>query len=363
MRRDRIFITGGAGFIGSHLAAKLSGRGDIVVFDNLHPQTHHQNPDNLARLTAHGIPVIASDIRDGAALARAVRDVSPDIIFHLAAETGTAQSYDEPARYTDVNVTGTAHLIEAIRQAGGVKRVILASSRAVYGEGSCVYPDGTAARAEHRNADDLRSGDFWLKDKDGRPLRPTATNATCLPAPMSIYASTKLMQEYLLQQAVWNSDTQLGILRLHNVYGPGQSLHNPYTGVLANLCLHIQQNRRLRVFEDGLITRDFVWIDDVVDACARMAEVEDLPQEILDIGSGRPCTILHAAQTLLSLFGKDPDRLAITGEFRPGDIRHAVANIDAAKTVLGWQPKMPLIRGLGELVDWSRNAAVTRHVA
>ncbi|MDX5402062.1 MAG: NAD-dependent epimerase/dehydratase family protein, partial [Rhodobacterales bacterium] len=186
-------------------------------------------------------------------------------------------------------------------------------------------------------------------------LTPVPTNADCPVAPASIYASTKLMQEYLLQQAFWGTGTRVGILRLQNVYGPGQSLNNPYTGVLSIFCRQIREGRALDIYEDGLITRDFVLVDDVVRAFAMMGNAGVMPQDILDIGSGQPATILDVARKLLALLDAPTDRLTVTGAFRPGDIRHAVADISRAATLLGWAPEATLDAGLASLAAWSRN--------
>lgn len=354
MTQPPIMITGGAGFIGSRLASMLAAEAEVTVYDNFHPQAHEGNPENRARLDALGVNIIQGDVCDRAAFEAAMAAVRPGIVYHLAAETGTGQSFDEPARYTDVNVTGTAHLIEAARAVGGVLRVVLAGSRSVYGEGACVDAGGVPRVAVARSPADMARGDFTLRDRDGRLLSPVATDATrCPVAPASVYASTKLMQEYLLAQAFWGTDTEVGILRLQNVYGPGQSLNNPYTGVLSIFCRQIQEGKTLEIFEDGKITRDFVMVDDVVAAFAAMGRAEAAPREIIDIGSGQGVTILDVARSLLRLLGESEDKLRINGAFRPGDIRHAVADISRARTALGWTPAIPLAAGLKQLTDWS----------
>lgn len=354
MTRPAILITGGAGFIGSRLATELARDFDVAVYDNFHPQAHEGNPENRARLAVGGIRVIEADIRDTDALTAALSETRPRIVYHLAAETGTGQSFDEPVRYTDVNVMGTAHLIAAVRKVGGVRRVVLAGSRSVYGEGACVDAQGRPAAAAERDPLDLARGDFVPRDRQGRALTPVPTDAGCPVAPASVYASTKLMQEYLLTQAFWGTDTAIGILRLQNVYGPGQSLNNPYTGVLSIFCRQILEGGVLNIFEDGMITRDFVEVSDVVAAFAAMGRAADMPDDILDIGSGHGATILEVARILLTRLDASPDRLQITGAFRPGDIRHAVADITRARTALGWQPQVPLEAGLERLADWSR---------
>ena len=350
----RVFITGGAGFIGSRLAEKLSSAHHVTVFDSLLPQVHEGNPENQARLKACGAELIIGDVRDAASLSDAIRTARPDLLYHLAAETGTGQSFDLPVRYSDVNVMGTAHLIEAIRDARTVKRVILAGSRSVYGEGAHHTAEGTLVVAPERSVTDMENANFECRLQTGDKLTPVPTNADCPVAPASIYASTKLMQEYMLGQAFWGTDVQVGILRLQNVFGPGQSLNNPYTGVLSIFSRQIQEGASLNIYEDGTITRDFVHVEDVAQAFAMMGQVETMPSDILDIGSGQATTILEIAQMLLALFDQPTDKFKITGQFRPGDIRYAVADISRAQDHLGWTPQVPLSEGLRQLAAWSR---------
>jgi dTDP-L-rhamnose 4-epimerase len=353
----RIFITGGAGFIGSRLAVELQRAGStVVVFDSFHPQAHDGNSDTCSGLLAEGVTVVRGDVRDASALKAAIAASDPQIVYHLAAETGTGQSFDLPARYTDVNVLGTAHLIEAIRgSAHSVQRVILAGSRSVYGEGACLGSSGRPTPAVERVAEDMANGDFAPKDKRGATLIPVATNSDCHVAPASIYASTKLMQEYMLRQGFWGKGVDVGILRLQNVYGPGQSMNNPYTGVLSIFCRQILEGRTLEIFEDGNIIRDFVFVDDVVAAFVAMGKAERMPSQILDIGQGTATSILQVAQKLLTILGHDPGRVTITGAFRPGDIRHAVADISQARAALAWTPQFDVDEGLRRLASWSRS--------
>jgi dTDP-L-rhamnose 4-epimerase len=351
-----VLITGGAGFIGARLAMTLSDRHRVTVFDNFNPQVHDAVPQTRMRLARHGVDVITGDIRDRREVGAAVARTRPRVIYHLAAETGTGQSYSKPTHYTDVNVMGTAHLIEAVRRhVPDLPRIILAGSRSVYGEGSCLDAQGRPACAMDRRQPDLDAGLFQPRSRTGALLTPVPTDATCPVAPASVYASTKLMQEYLLSQAFWGTPTRVGILRLQNVYGPGQSMNNPYTGVLSIFCRQILDGQVLDIFEDGQITRDFVQVDDVVRAFAMMGQARAMPQEVLDIGVGQGATILSVAQTLLACLGAPPDRLVVTGAYRPGDIRHAVADISRAVTLLGWRPDVALPDGLARLAAWSRD--------
>ena len=355
-RSRRIFITGGAGFIGSRLAEALVHGDDVTVYDNFHPQAHVGNEGNHARLG--GVTVVRGDIRNAGDLSAAIKACDPHVIYHFAAETGTGQSFDMPARYVDVNVMGTAHLIEAARSdAPHLRRIILAGSRAVYGEGACVDAAKRLTPAAPRLAADMAAGDFAPKTAEGAPLTPVKTNAGCAVAPASVYASTKLMQEYLLQQAFWGTDVEVGILRLQNVYGPGQSLNNPYTGVISIFARQIAEGKTLNIFEDGAITRDFVLVDDVIDAFIRIGAVAACPTDVIDIGFGEGVTIMDMARHLAALLGKDPDDMRVTGDFRPGDIRHAVADVARAREALDWSPRYDIKTGLGRFVEWSRLAS------
>jgi dTDP-L-rhamnose 4-epimerase len=349
MQGPRIFITGGAGFIGSRLMRALAARGaTVLAYDNLHPQVHGPDASPPADL-----PLVQGDVRDRTAMGQALADFAPDLVVHLAAETGTGQSADLPARYADVNVMGTAHLIECLRALPKPpRRVVLAATRAVYGEGAYLDADGRMLVPPPRRSEDMAKGRFDPVGADGHALRPIPTPEHAPVTPGSVYGSTKLMQEYLLQQtpAPWDSV----MLRLQNVYGPGQSLRNPYTGVLSIFCQQAMAGRTLNVFEDGHIHRDFVFVDDVVEAFVRACETEAASGQTLNIGTGEPRSIRDVAALILARLGLPPDRLRISGEFRAGDIRHAVADVSRAGQVLGWRPSTTVESGVAALVDWAR---------
>lgn len=353
----RILITGGAGFIGSRLSSELVQQGhSVTLFDSLHPQVHFQNDTNFERAKASGAKLIIGDVRSRDDLQRALKETDPECVFHLAAETGTGQSFDHPTRYNEVNIIGTTHLIEAIRSEGSsVRRIILAGSRSVYGEGACVNQDGVPTAAVARTNEDLGNGTYLPKSASGEMLTPVATSAeNCPVAPASIYASTKLMQEYLLSQAFWGTPVEVGILRLQNVYGPGQSMSNPYTGVISIFADEIMKGKTLNIFEDGDITRDFVFVDDVVRAFALTATSEQISDDIIDIGSGEASTIIDVAGKLIDLVGDEGNGLKITGAFRAGDIRYAVADITKAEQQLKWQPQVSLAEGLSRFSRWAK---------
>lgn len=360
---SKVLITGGAGFIGKRLALSLRNAGhSVAVFDNLHSQVHPDPEGAVAELKQAGARFTHGDVLDGGALTKSIIVAEADIVIHLAAETGTGQSYDLPVHYCDVNVTGTARLIEAIRAARtegvDVRRVILAGSRAIYGEGACRDVEGREVTAVPRLSTNLANGDFAPKDTEGRSLEPIASRATTtVPAPASIYASTKLMQEYLLRQGLEQSGVETAILRLQNVYGAGQSLHNPYTGVLSIFAQQLLEGKTLNIYEDGEIVRDFVYVSDVVSAFHQLCELEQMPQETVDIGSGKGASIIEVARTMIEALGLFGEHLTISGQFRPGDVRFAVADISAAERVLGWTPKVSLSDGIGALVNWARETA------
>ena len=352
---ENIFITGGAGFIGSRLAIALARRNSaqrIWIFDNLHPQVHGQDPV-LPNFPSQ-VSFIRGDIADAVAVRRAIEAARPTVVFHLAAETGTGQSYDEPARYCNANVSGTAYLIEAIRAVNVTRRIVLAGSRAVYGEGAYVDATGHEYGGLPRDPAAMALCDFSVRvpDRALMPTRAAASHADIPAAPASIYASTKLMQEYLLCQAGRGANWTATVLRFQNVFGPGQSLQNPYTGVLSVFARQLVEGKQLAIFEDGQITRDFVFVDDVVDALIRAGE-RALPHgTIIDIGSGSAVTIEHIARMLMRCLGRTEDSYAITGDFRIGDVRHAQADIRRARELLGWAPSTSLENGIGQLADW-----------
>ena len=358
MHGERILITGGAGFIGSRLGRALVDAGaDVLAFDNLHPQVHGPAPVlNLA------MPLVRGDVRDRAALQAVVTEYLPTIVVHLAAETGTGQSADEPSRYAEVNVVGTAHLIEVMRSASQPpRRVLLAATRAVYGEGAYAGAAGELVVPAPRKTADMAAGIFDLFDAAGQRLEPMPTPEDIRLVPGSVYGSTKLMQEYLLTQTVvpW----QTVRLRLQNVYGPGQSLRNPYTGVLSIFCQQAMDGRTLNIYEDGHIHRDFVFVDDVVSAFVAACTADAALDPVINIGSGRRASILDVARLILTSLGLDPERLAVTGAFRAGDIRHAVADITLAGKLLAWAPRVSLEDGVNALATWAReqNGSVKPH--
>lgn len=326
-----------------------------MVFDNLHPQVHGTEP-TLPKFSKN-VVFRKGDVANAEELEEAIIASNPDLVFHLAAETGTGQSYDEPSRYNQVNVIGTANLIEAVRKLDRGKascRIVLAGSRAVYGEGAYTSNGSDVLAGPARESKNLAKGLYTPVDRYGRKLDPISTPECLQPNPASVYASTKLMQEYLLTQCAVAGDYESVILRFQNVYGPGQSLNNPYTGVLSIFSNQILQGRTLNIFEDGEIVRDFVFVDDVVEALCKAGYTAQAPDGPVNIGSGYPATILETAQILLQELGANRQNFAISGDFRPGDIRHAVADVERAHTLLDWQAKTSLAEGLSSLAQWAK---------
>lgn len=342
-----VLVTGGAGFIGTALARAASGTfGRWVAIDSLHPQVHktRERPRDLDDRAE----LVIADVTDPATWDALLDDVRPDIVVHLAAETGTAQSLDEATRHAHVNVTGTTRMLDGFGRVGHVpSRFVLSSSRAVYGEGTWQRLDGTTLRPGQRAHAQLEDG-RW--DFDGaRPLPSCAS--TTWPSPTSIYGATKLAQEHVLESWAGARGSELTILRFQNVYGPGQSLINSYTGIVSLFSQLARRGESIPVYEDGAIVRDFVFIEDVADSLVAAMTTADLDSPArFDIGSGRATTILELAETIAKFHGAPAPH--ITGAYRDGDVRSASALIDAADEGLQWRPRWSLDDGVAALQAW-----------
>ena len=345
-----VLITGGAGFIGSALAGRLVETGyDVAVMDVLHPQVHGERP---AINLPPSVRLFTGDVTHAPDCDAVLRLVRPSQIVHLAAETGTAQSLSESTRHGSVNVVGTTQLLDALSRLDHVPdQLVLASSRAVYGEGAwqcgseIFYP-------QPRSHAQLMAG-IW--DPQGTTNNSAIPLASCAgrtePRPTNIYAATKLAQEHIL--AAWTAahDANLSVLRLQNVYGPGQSLTNSYTGIVALFARLARERRTLEVYEDGRIVRDFVYIADVVDALFAAIQCRPTVEpRCLDIGSGIPTTIHELAQKVAAIC--DAPEPTVVAKFRDGDVRAARCDIEPAKAELDWRPKRTLEEGLRALLDW-----------
>ncbi|OBI22967.1 NAD-dependent dehydratase [Mycobacterium sp. E2327] len=344
-----VLISGGAGFIGSALARRLVQAGyEVAVMDILHPQVHG---GHAAIDLPPPVRLFTGDVTHAPDWDAVLRLFRPSQIVHLAAETGTAQSLSEATRHGAVNVVGTTQLLDALsRSAHAPEQFVLASSRAVYGEGAwqcgsqIFYP-------RPRGHAQLAAG-IW--DPRGPTDDPAVPLPSCAgrtePRPTNIYAATKLAQEHILAAWAAAHDTQLSVLRLQNVYGPGQSLTNSYTGIVALFARLARQQQALEIYEDGRIVRDFVYIEDVVEALFAAIERPATGARYADIGSGIPTTIHELGRTIAAICdGPEP---VVVAKFRDGDVRAARCDIELAKKDLDWRPKWALKDGLGALLDW-----------
>lgn len=356
MTAERILITGGAGFIGCHLAKTLLARGKQVrMLDSLIEQVHGGRPPNPI---LQDVELIEGDVRDPAAVARAVHGANA--VVHLAAEVGVGQSMYAVERYVGANDLGTAVLLEALL-AHPVRRLVVASSMSIYGEG--LYEDADGAPVENVIRRDRRETGGWDPvDAQGRPLRPLPTPETKRPALASVYAISKYVQERLVLTVAPAYGMQANALRLFNVYGPGQALSNPYTGVLAIFASALLNGNAPQVFEDGAQRRDFVHVEDVAEAFVLALECPASGQ-VFNIGSGAAVDIRTVAEQIAMAMGRREIRPVLLGKARTGDIRHCFADISLARAVLGFLPKRDFANSLGELAEWVRSQQAVDRVA
>ncbi len=353
-----VLVTGGAGFIGSHLVPLLAAEGRRVrVFDALAPQIHGMlpNPGLEWLTTTPGVEFVRGSVTNEGDLRTVLEGVST--VVHLAAETGTGQSMYEIDRYCRENVQGTALLMHLLANgaAPAVRRVVLASSRSVYGEGAYVYVDREDAgriTPTSRSAEAMRAGQWEpLCPKTGAALKVVPTREDDRTAPASIYAATKLAQEDLIRITCESVGIGYAILRLQNVYGEGQSLNNPYTGILSIFSTRIRRGLELPIFEDGLESRDFVHVADVATAFAAAVQAKTSANCVVNVGSGVATSVMDIARSLCRAFDTS-ESIRVTGQFRLGDIRHNVADIGRMRERLGLAPKITLEEGLRRFAVW-----------
>jgi dTDP-L-rhamnose 4-epimerase len=351
MRDTHVLITGGAGFIGSHLANALVEAGARVrILDTLTEQVHGAGREFPEHLHAE-VEAAAGDVRDPDAVAKALRGITH--VCHLAAAVGVGQSMYEIEHYVDVNTRGTAVLLQALLQ-NPVQRLVVASSMSIYGEG-LYRRDGQLREPPLRSREQLSRGQWDLQD-EGIALDPVATPETKHAAPASVYALSKLDQEQLCMLFGNAYNVPTVALRFFNVYGPLQSLANPYTGVLAIFAARCLNGNPPLIFEDGMQRRDFVSVRDIVQAC-RLALTTQSTGEVFNIGSGQPRSILEVANAVIEVLGARVEPV-ITGKYRSGDIRHCFADIDKAKRLLHYRPGVAFEDGLAELAEWLAGSRV-----
>ena len=353
MKYKNILITGGAGFIGSHLALQLIKEGyNITVLDNLSQQIHGSDQTSSLYLSIKGkVNFIHGDVRKKSDWEKAL--ANQDAVMHFAAETGTGQSMYEIEKYVDVNIKGTALLLDYLTNTShNIKKVIIASSRAIYGEGkyTCtrcgdVYPlERSEVNMSKNNFDvtcPLCEGNVSL----------TATDENSKIHPTSIYGITKQNQEQMVLACCKSLNISAVAFRYQNVYGPGQSLCNPYTGILSIFSTQINNNNNINIFEDGLESRDFVYIDDVVNATILGLKSENTNFEVFNVGSGVPTTVDEVARTLNGFYSNDVE-ICISGNYRLGDIRHNYADLNKIIKHLNFSPKISFKTGIEKFVQW-----------
>jgi dTDP-L-rhamnose 4-epimerase len=345
-----VLISGGAGFIGSRLAARLStGNYRVTALDNLSAQVH--GGDGGAEDSAQSISLQRGDVRSREDWIRAL--AGQHVVVHFAAETGTGQSMYQIERYVDVNVRGTATLLDVLaNESHAVRKMLLASSRAVYGEGKYLCARDGVVYPSSRQATHMQAGDFEVK------CPACGSNVTLLPTdedsklhPSSVYGISKQSQEQLFMTAGRSLGIPAVALRYQNVFGPGQSLLNPYTGILSIFSTRIRNGAPISIFEDGKESRDFVYIDDVVDATCMAIESDAANFEVFNVGSGVRTEVLHVARTLRQALGGSSS-IDVNGSFRLGDIRHNLADISKIGSQLGFKPKTEFDEGVRRFAAW-----------
>jgi dTDP-L-rhamnose 4-epimerase len=349
----RVLVTGGAGFIGTHLCDRLLADGfEVRVFDNLCPQVHG-GPRSPGRRRGLGLPsdveVMIGDVRDQRACARALAGV--DLVCHLAARVGVGQSMYEIAEYASVNTWGTATFLEALVRRP-IERLVVASSMSIYGEGAYVDDAGAPRRPAPRSAEQLRSQDWCVRDADGRPLRPVATPEWQPTSAGSVYALSKLEQERLCLMLGSAYGIETTALRLFNVYGPWQALASSRGGVMEIFVSRLLSESAPLINEDGQQRRDFVHVRDVVDAFALALKRPGVAGQVFNVGSGVPVTIGDLADRLALALGRAHVAPSVTGQHRPGDVRHCFADLTQARETLGFAPRVSLAAGLDEVAAW-----------
>lgn len=357
--QKKILITGGAGFIGSHLADELINKGyKVRALDNLSEQVHGKNPERPEYLNPE-VELQIGDVRCKEDVVKALEDI--DAVFHLAAMVGVGQSMYQIRDYTEVNNVGTAVLLEALMDRP-IQKLITASSMSIYGEG--LYADRAGNKVVHqgREINDLKLGKWELQDQDGNLLKPVPTPESKTPNLSSVYALSKYDQERLSLITGKAYNIPVTALRFFNVYGTRQALSNPYTGVLAIFAARLLNNNAPMIYEDGLQKRDFIHVKDVARACRLAMETPESDGEVFNIGSGNVYTIEYIAEKLAEVMGKKEIKAEITGKYRVGDIRHCFADTSKTQRILNFTPEVEFAEGLFELAEWLKTQIATDNV-
>jgi dTDP-L-rhamnose 4-epimerase len=347
----RVLVTGGAGFIGSHVVDELVARGcEVTVLDALHPAAHAERPAYLNEEAEY----VWGDVRDADTVERCVREA--DAVAHHAAMVGAGVDFDDAVDYVSNNDGGTAFLLRALHRTGFGGRLVLASSMVVYGEGAYRCPEHGAVRPGPREVARLEAGLFEPPcPRCGRDLEPEAVTEEASPDPRNVYAATKVMQEYLCQSFAREHAVALTILRYHNVYGARMPRDTPYAGVASILRSALEAGQAPEVYEDGRQLRDFVHVRDVTEATLLALFSEDAAGTF-NVASGSPRTVGELADTLADAFGSDGPRARVTGRYRLGDVRHVFASTKRIGRSLGFTPAIPFDAGVAELARASLRA-------
>ncbi len=349
----KILITGGAGFIGTHLTRRLLREGcSVRILDSFSPQIHG-NSQTLPSDIAPHVELVAGDVRDRDAIRSALEGA--EVVVHLAAETGTGQSMYEVVQYEQVNLLGTAHLMDYVvnNKSSRVQKLVTASSRAIYGEGKYHCPAHGTVYPGMRSASDMVSGQFEpICPNCSAPCEMLATDELSRLSPTSFYGITKQVQEQMTLIFGQALNLSAFALRYQNVYGPGQSLKNPYTGILAIFSNLARVNQSINIFEDGKESRDFVYIDDVVESSWRCIRTDTQGVEAINVGSGERTTVLQVVHEIIQYF-ESHSEISVSGAFRIGDIRHNVADLTKARQLLDFTPKWKFTDGISRFLNWA----------
>jgi dTDP-L-rhamnose 4-epimerase len=348
-----ILISGGAGFIGSHLALRLKAKNyNVTVLDNLSEQVHGKDHQSLLyNSVKDAVRCIIGDVTNNEDWIRALEN--QDMIVHLAAETGTGQSMYQINQYIETNIGGTAKLLDILtNQDHHIQKVIIASSRAIYGEGKYKCQDHGVVYPEARSLELMKNGDFTCKCPFCRQtVKPLPTDESSKIHPTSVYGITKSTQEQLVLAVCKSIGIPAVALRYQNVFGPGQSLLNPYTGILSIFSNQIRNNEQINIFEDGCEGRDFVYINDAVNATILAMEKDTADFESLNVGTGVLNSVEKVAGALVKCLKRNPG-VKVTGNFRMGDIRHNYADLTKIKNLLGYSPSVDFEQGAERFVEW-----------